>query len=103
MKRKDHIFEKAFNRIGYTGSYYDRLKVGEADEYDLNLILKPKLKMEPSKVSFKQDQQGNMSESEKLQGYNIQVLKFPCRKYQFQSFINPGFKLNYKPSKDKEV
>lgn len=52
MKRKDRMFDKTYNRIGYTGSFYDRLKVGEADEYDLNLILKPKFKMEPIKVGF---------------------------------------------------
>lgn len=52
MKRKDRMFGKTYNRIGYTGSFYDRLKVGEADEYDLNLILKPKFKMEPIKVGF---------------------------------------------------
>lgn len=52
MKEKDCMFDKTYNKIGYTGSFYDRLKVGEADEYDLNLILKPKLKMEPTKVIF---------------------------------------------------
>uniref|UniRef100_A0A1B6LHC1 Uncharacterized protein n=1 Tax=Graphocephala atropunctata TaxID=36148 RepID=A0A1B6LHC1_9HEMI len=49
MKACDKTFNEIFSRINYTGSFYDGVRVGEATEFDLNLVLKPKLKMEPYK------------------------------------------------------
>lgn len=50
--RKDSNFNEVFNRVGFTGSFYDGLRVAEATEFDLNLILKPKFKMEITKVNY---------------------------------------------------
>ncbi|XP_046675930.1 cyclic GMP-AMP synthase-like [Homalodisca vitripennis] len=49
MRDCDSTFNQIFCEIGYTGSFYDGVRVGEATEFDLNLILKPKLKMLPDK------------------------------------------------------
>ncbi|KAH9363711.1 hypothetical protein HPB48_002010 [Haemaphysalis longicornis] len=39
MKDKDPLFSKAFKRITYTGSSFEGLRIREADEFDVNLII----------------------------------------------------------------
>ncbi|EEC13017.1 conserved hypothetical protein [Ixodes scapularis] len=39
MKQKDALFNLLFNRLEYTGSYYDGLRTKKADEFDINLVL----------------------------------------------------------------
>ena len=43
MCQVDPLFNAIFQRVYHTGSFYDGLKVGEPEEYDLNLVLEPKL------------------------------------------------------------
>ena len=43
MCQADPLFNAIFQRVYHTGSFYDGLKVGEPEEYDLNLVLEPKL------------------------------------------------------------
>ncbi|XP_076316013.1 cyclic GMP-AMP synthase-like receptor isoform X2 [Tachypleus tridentatus] len=40
MKRHDALFSVVYQRLVYTGSYYQGLRVCEVTEYDVNLILK---------------------------------------------------------------
>lgn len=39
MKEKDPLFKKMFTRVFYGGSYYDGLRVGKPEEFDLDLLL----------------------------------------------------------------
>ncbi|GAB6018396.1 hypothetical protein CHUAL_000112 [Chamberlinius hualienensis] len=39
MKRVDPLFNQIYKQIIYTGSYYEKLKIHDADEFDLNLQL----------------------------------------------------------------
>ncbi|KAJ8924711.1 hypothetical protein NQ315_000863 [Exocentrus adspersus] len=39
MKQKDALFKSLYKRQFYGGSYYDGLKVGSPDEYDIDLLL----------------------------------------------------------------
>ena len=48
MKEKDWTFNLMYNSIMYGGSYYKGTKIGEPDEYDLDLIIK--LQETPLKV-----------------------------------------------------
>ncbi|XP_054278463.1 cyclic GMP-AMP synthase-like receptor isoform X2 [Macrosteles quadrilineatus] len=47
MKEVDDTFKKIFRKILYTGSFFEGLKISSADEYDLNVIINPELKMKP--------------------------------------------------------
>lgn len=46
MKDVDPLFKEVFQNIYYAGSYYDGLKVSEANEFDLNIRLKMPFKPE---------------------------------------------------------
>lgn len=39
MKQEDPLFKVMYQRIYYTGSFYDGLRVGDATEFDLDLVL----------------------------------------------------------------
>ena len=39
MKRCDQLFDVLFKDIYYGGSYYDGLKIGKPNEYDLNFVM----------------------------------------------------------------
>lgn len=39
MKQQNQLFEMMYNNIYYGGSYYDGLKVGKPEEYDLDLLM----------------------------------------------------------------
>ncbi|XP_068911431.1 cyclic GMP-AMP synthase-like receptor [Tenebrio molitor] len=39
MKKKDPLFKDMFTRVFYGGSYYDGLRVGKPEEFDLDLLL----------------------------------------------------------------
>lgn len=42
--KKDALFAKLYNRIFYGGSYFDGLRVGKPEEFDLDILLKvPKI------------------------------------------------------------
>ncbi|XP_018573273.1 uncharacterized protein LOC108912517 [Anoplophora glabripennis] len=48
MKLKDTLFKEMYTRVFFGGSYYDGLRVGQPDEFDLDLLLSlPKL-VEPT-------------------------------------------------------
>lgn len=48
MKQKDSLFKEMYTRVFFGGSYYDGLRVGQPDEFDLDLLLTlPKL-VEPT-------------------------------------------------------
>lgn len=40
MKEGDPLFKLLYQRRVYTGSYYDGLRITEANEFDLNLVLR---------------------------------------------------------------
>ena len=40
MRTVDPMFDQLFQKIYHTGSFYDRLRVGQATEFDLNIVLK---------------------------------------------------------------
>ena len=40
MKETDNNFNAIFQRISYVGSFYDGLRVGEATEFDLNVVFR---------------------------------------------------------------
>ena len=39
MKESDELFNALFREIYFSGSYYDGLKIGKPDEFDLNLVI----------------------------------------------------------------
>lgn len=39
MKRNDALFASMYERMFYAGSFYDGIKVGHPDEFDLDLLL----------------------------------------------------------------
>lgn len=39
MRAEDKVFDALYKRLYHTGSYYDGLRVGDAKEFDLNLLL----------------------------------------------------------------
>lgn len=39
MKNNNVAFKAMFQEISYGGSYYDSLKIGKPEEYDLNLVM----------------------------------------------------------------
>lgn len=39
MKRVDKTFDELYNSIEYGGSFYKGTKIGEPDEYDLDLVI----------------------------------------------------------------
>nr|XP_023014924.1 cyclic GMP-AMP synthase-like isoform X1 [Leptinotarsa decemlineata] len=44
MKENDSLFKEMYKRVFYGGSYYDGLRVGQPDEFDLDLLMTlPKL------------------------------------------------------------
>ncbi|KAG5899785.1 hypothetical protein JTB14_006120 [Gonioctena quinquepunctata] len=47
MKDRDDLFKHMFERKFYGGSYYDGIKVGKPEEYDLDFVLKLPLLAEP--------------------------------------------------------
>ncbi|KAG0439596.1 hypothetical protein HPB47_016588 [Ixodes persulcatus] len=51
MKQKDPLFDLLFNRLEYTGSYYDGLRTKKADEFDINLVLNLPFKKDEFTVS----------------------------------------------------
>ena len=38
MREEDEVFDKLFKEVHHTGSFYDGLRVGNAKEFDLNLV-----------------------------------------------------------------
>ncbi|CAN8025696.1 unnamed protein product, partial [Ixodes persulcatus] len=58
MKQKDPLFDLLFNRLEYTGSYYDGLRTKKADEFDINLVLNLPFK----KDEFTRERQGVLFE-----------------------------------------
>lgn len=55
MKAADKLFEALFQNVYYAGSYFDGLKVGSANEFDLNLRLKLPFQTGDVQVSFMKD------------------------------------------------
>ncbi|KAJ8936749.1 hypothetical protein NQ318_016120 [Aromia moschata] len=47
MKEKDVLFKNMYERKFYGGSYYDGIKVGKPEEYDLDYVLNLPLIVEP--------------------------------------------------------
>ena len=39
MKESDELFNVLYREIYFSGSYYDGLKIGKPDEFDLNLVI----------------------------------------------------------------
>ncbi|KAF6200520.1 hypothetical protein GE061_004963 [Apolygus lucorum] len=50
MKEASKLFEWLFNRITYVGSYFDGLRVKEATEFDINVVLKLPLLYDKVKI-----------------------------------------------------
>ena len=42
MKTSCELFNALFREIYFSGSYYDGLKIGKPDEFDLNLVIEKK-------------------------------------------------------------
>ena len=40
MEKKDSLFCSLYQEVSYAGSFYDGLRVGEAAEFDLNVVLR---------------------------------------------------------------
>ena len=51
MKRKDPTFQALYKEPQYAGSYYENLRVGHPDEFDINLELELPVKPENIQVS----------------------------------------------------
>ncbi|CAG9862670.1 unnamed protein product [Phyllotreta striolata] len=47
MKRKDPLFKEMYTKVFYGGSYYDKLRVKEPNEFDLDLLLTLPVLSEP--------------------------------------------------------
>lgn len=47
MKDKDVLFRNTYERKFYGGSFYDKIKVGKPEEYDLDLVLNLPALIEP--------------------------------------------------------
>ncbi|CAL1286148.1 unnamed protein product [Larinioides sclopetarius] len=52
MKRRDPLFNKLFQRVHYTGSFYHDLRISQPDEFDINLILDFGLKESDFDVTY---------------------------------------------------
>ena len=39
MKESDELFKTLYQQVYFSGSYYDGLKIGKPDEFDLNLVI----------------------------------------------------------------
>ncbi|KAJ8665164.1 hypothetical protein QAD02_006826 [Eretmocerus hayati] len=50
MRRTDDLFDSMYERIIFSGSYYKGTKVGEPDEFDLDLILKLPISYDKIKI-----------------------------------------------------
>lgn len=44
MKNQSALFNKTYQKISYTGSYFKKTRVGAPEEFDLNLIINLPLK-----------------------------------------------------------
>ncbi|XP_025163166.1 cyclic GMP-AMP synthase-like [Harpegnathos saltator] len=51
MKEQNSLFNKTFQKIAWTGSFYKKTKVGLPDEFDLNLIIQLPIKKDDMKLS----------------------------------------------------
>jgi len=40
MQQQSPLFKKMYERILWAGSYYKKTRVGDPEEYDLNLVMK---------------------------------------------------------------
>ena len=39
MKESDELFKTLYQQVYFSGSYYDGLKIGKPDEFDLNIVI----------------------------------------------------------------
>jgi cyclic GMP-AMP synthase len=51
MKQEDVLFSRIYRRICGAGSYYDGLKVGKPEEFDMDIVLRLPIKYEEAVVS----------------------------------------------------
>ena len=51
MKQEDVLFDTIYSRICGAGSYYDGLKVGKPDEFDINIVIRLPINYEEVVVS----------------------------------------------------
>lgn len=52
MQQQSPLFEIMYERILWAGSYYKKTRVGDPEEYDLNLVMKLPFKEEDITVIF---------------------------------------------------
>ena len=52
MKEVDPIFEMLYQKVTYTGSFYEGTRVGEPNEYDINFVLREPFKIDVYEVSY---------------------------------------------------
>ena len=101
MCENNGLFNAMYRELYYTGSSYDGLKISEPDEYDLNLILDPKI---PELKIFRDT---NCKPGYVLYGFNKEVIpKYLKDKPYFQEFLklmkSNGTKYVMDPNKVKK-
>ncbi|XP_033222613.1 uncharacterized protein LOC117176471 [Belonocnema kinseyi] len=79
MKEEDETFKRLYNSIQYGGSFYKGTKISNAEEYDLDLIIK--LQETPLKVEMSKNKPGYVKI--KLQDPHVDVWK----NYHGQSWL----------------
>jgi hypothetical protein len=51
MKQEDALFKRVYSRICGAGSYFDGLKVGEPEEFDMDIVIRLPINYEEVVVS----------------------------------------------------
>lgn len=52
MKEEDVLFKAMYRRISGAGSYYDGLKVGKPDEFDVDVVIRLPISYKEITVSY---------------------------------------------------
>ena len=72
MCENNDLFNAMYRELYYTGSSYDGLKICEPDEYDLNLILRPKIP--ELNIYYVHDADGRIKPGYVLYGFHQDLL-----------------------------
>ena len=85
MKAVDSLFRSLFQEVFFTGSFYDGLRIGEATEFDLNIVLRLPFCLNDLKVC-------NV-DSQDVEDYNVDVVPgyaFLCSEKSFNEMLHPN-------------
>lgn len=51
MTEKDPLFAKLYERVFYGGSFYDKIRVGKPEEFDLDILMKLPILTKPELIN----------------------------------------------------